>query len=517
MLEKMLLNEPFSYRFPATRGLQHKPYFQINVPLSILVKMLNLDDKGSTLERSQRSVNENRAKGFGEYLIRNVKENSFYIFPSIIGVIDTPVNSKPATFFDVYEVLNVKRSNDVNMLSQGVLVVSMDSTIKLFDGQHRSSGSAYAIRKIATDPELKDLDLSNIHVPFMAYTDLTLVERQIGFSDTNNNLSKPPAAISIAYDHRDAMSQFAVELSTELMCFKDMVDFERNAITGANLNYFSLKTIRDATQSFLGLNKKQAKEGLTAEQKEIAKEFWMTFSRHTGWSALNFGLNDARDHRETHLNTYAVFLKALALAAKNILTNFISFDKVDLSKLDDLDVSRWSDDFKDRAFDQVSGKMKPDSTGVMLTANKLQLAVGCPLDIEQAQLEKQYFGEFVQPKVVQQPEPQAEEQEVEEVVFGQMGQDFTTEDATVIATIVGKKWSDTVTEEQIEDAAAKIYKVVGEFAEEDGQASIEFLKDIKQCLVPDSNDNIESDWRALNRINSLRSQLKKFHDECVAA
>lgn len=507
--EPILLNEPFAYRFPVSRGLQSHSFYQVTVPVRTLIKMLNIDDAGSTLYRSQRTVNESRAKKFAQYILKNVKQNSFYIIPTLTGVIETPVNSKEPGFFDAYEVLNVERDcGNVEMMSQGVIVISMDSTIKLFDGQHRSRGVAIALQTIATDPEYKDVDLSGVQAPIMLYTNLTLLERQMGFSDINNNLSKPPAAISIAYDHRDPLSKFAVELSTELTCFKNSVDFERNSITGTNPNYFSLKTIRDATQTFLGLTKKDLEKECSQEQKELVKEFWSTFSRCTGWAALSFGIEEAHSHREHYLNTYSVFLKALAVAAKGIIAQYGSFDKVDLSPLEEIDVGRWSDEFENRAFDKVTGKMKPDNTGVMLTANKLLMAVGCPLNPEQAQLEMLHFGEYTRPK------PEKEQVKEPVIEYGELGVDFTEKDAEMIAGKVGRVWSANVSDEQIEDAASKIYRVVSEYTE-DNKAPLSFLKGVSDRLTLNVTSETDTVWRNINRLNTLRSQMKSLHSEHV--
>ncbi|MGC7916888.1 hypothetical protein ACP3W9_05525 [Vibrio anguillarum] len=38
------------YSFAAARGIQFKPYFNINVPARVLVKLLRIDDAGSTMD-----------------------------------------------------------------------------------------------------------------------------------------------------------------------------------------------------------------------------------------------------------------------------------------------------------------------------------------------------------------------------------------------------------------------------------------------------------------------------------
>ncbi|MBF4405891.1 DGQHR domain-containing protein, partial [Vibrio anguillarum] len=129
------------------------------------------------------------------------------------------------------------------------LVVAMDAEIKLFDGQHRSYGTYLALNRILSNPQkYSKIDLSSISVPLMAYTNLTLVERQMFFSDINMNMSKPQAAIGIAYDHRDPLARFAVEIAQELP-FAGLVELEKNTVSKKSDKLFSMKTIYDVVKS----------------------------------------------------------------------------------------------------------------------------------------------------------------------------------------------------------------------------------------------------------------------------
>ncbi|CDT76800.1 DNA sulfur modification protein DndB [Vibrio crassostreae] len=388
----LTLNSPFSYTFPSTAGMQHKRYQQINVPARTLVKMLRLDDAGSTMDRSQRSVNETRAKAFADYLINNIKSGKPFIWPTITGVIDTPVGAPEPQFYNAGDLLMKSGVQSVNMAFNfvGALVVSMDAEFKLFDGQHRSRGGAIALERVSKDEELAKLvDLTTLMIPLMAYTDLTLEERQIFFSDINGNMAKPAASISIAYDHRDPVAKFAVELSQELP-FKDLVDFERNTISKKSEFLFPLKTIKDSITSLLGLSKSHSEE-LTAEQKEFVIKTFSTFSRHMGWSALSFDGVPAATFRETSILTHTVMTKAIVEAAKVINAQFPSFEGAPIENLSTLDYGRHSSDFEKRCIDNVTGNMLMNKTGVTLTANLLIKTVGCALSPEHKQVEKMYF------------------------------------------------------------------------------------------------------------------------------
>lgn len=388
----LTLNSPFSYTFPATAGMQHKRYKQINVPARTLVKMLRLDDAGSTMDRSQRSVNETRAKAFADYLINNIKNGMPFIWPTITGVIDTPEGAPDPQFYNAGDLLMESGVQSVNMAFNfvGALVVSMDAEFKLFDGQHRSRGGAIALGIISKDKELAKLvDISSLMVPLMAYTDLTLEERQIFFSDINGNMAKPAASISIAYDHRDPIAKFAVELSQELP-FKGLVDFERNTISKKSEFLFPLKTIKDSIAALLGLGKSYNEE-LTKEQKEFVIKTFSTFSRHMGWSALSFDGVPAATFRETSILTHTVMTKAIVEAAKTISAQFPNFDGAPIENLSTLDYGRNSADFKKRCIDNVTGNMIMNKTGVTLAANLLINTVGCTLPPELKQVEKMYF------------------------------------------------------------------------------------------------------------------------------
>ncbi len=416
----LTLNSPFSFTFPAAAGLQHKKYYQVNVPASVLVKLLRIDDNGSTMDRSQRTVSETRAKAFANYVIDNVKKGLPFIVPTVTGLIDTPESAPAPQFYNSGDLILEAGVQQVNpaLCYVGALVISMDSIFKLFDGQHRSRGLAIALDMIDKDKELAALcDLSTLTIPVMAYTDLTLEERQIFFSDINGNMAKPAASISIAYDHRDPVAKFAVELSQDLP-FKGLVDFERNTISKKSEFLFPLKTIKDSIVSLLGLSKGHSEE-ITKEQKEFVRNTFSLFSRHMGWSALTFDGVPAATFRETSILTHTVMTKAIVEAAKVINAQYPAFDGAQLEKLSTLDYGRHSTDFEKRCIDDVTGNMIMNKTGITLAANLLIKTVGCSLTPELKQVEKMYFNieeaEFMPvekliPELTPEPTPEPTEE-----------------------------------------------------------------------------------------------------------
>ena len=381
------------YTFAAAVGHQHKIFFNINVPFRVMVKLLRIDDAGSTMERSQRTVNEKRAKAVCDYIISNVKNNTPFIIPTVTGYIDSSRASGSASFVDSASQCDLGNTH-VGFSSVGLLVVGVDAEFKLFDGQHRSRGVALALEEIWNNrnkPGYEDLDLNALSVPVMTYLDLTLEERQTFFSDINMNMAKPQASIGIAYDHRDPLARFAVEIAQELP-FKGLVELERNTISKKSEKLFPMKTIRDLVKSLMGLGTKYSSEDITEERKEFVRDVLARFSRPMGWSALEF-TGEVSELRETSIVTHTVMLKAVAEAAKTVNAQFAGFEGVDFSKLSSLDYGRTHGDFIGRCIDPVSKTMRMNQTGINLTANKLVITLDATLDPSARALEKQYFPE----------------------------------------------------------------------------------------------------------------------------
>ncbi|WED23047.1 DNA sulfur modification protein DndB [Vibrio sp. JC009] len=358
----------YFYRFPAAQGFQAgRCFYNISVPMRVLVKLLHIDG-GNVLERSQRTVNDGRAKKVAQYI--NENQDSF-IIPCLTGVVETPDGIELPEFIEVEET------------GVGSLKISMDCNIRLFDGQHRATGIAYALE---TNP-----DLASQTVPVMLFTKLSLAERKMAFADINQNVSKPAQSLSDAYNSRDPLPQLAIELSTSLSCFKGLVDFERNTITAKSEYLFPLKTIKDATADLLSLGKKPA--AIEDGQVQFAKEFWTEISKAMNWGGLYYGDQTPGEIRESTIITHSVMVKAMGLAGKHLLAEKFDVSNIDFSGLQALDYSKSSSDFIGRCIQKETGRMIADATAIKLTAIKLLQAVGCTITPELKALEKQFFGD----------------------------------------------------------------------------------------------------------------------------
>lgn len=357
----------YNYRMPAAAGVQAgRRFFNVSVPMRVLTKLLRIDG-GAIEERSQRVVNDQRANKVAQYMMSN--ESSF-IIPCLTGVVEVEKGGEEPHFEGVGEHGLV-----------GELVIPMDCTIKLFDGQHRATGIAKAVKE---KPEV----FAGQNVPVMLFVDMTLAERRLAFTDINQNVSKPAQSISDAFNTRDALPAFAVEIANELNCFKGLVDFERNTIAKNSPCLFPLKALKEATATMIGCGK-NPKE-ITEDQKQFARGAWTALADAMKWGGEHMGDTEAPAFREQNIKTHVVMLKAMAVAVNHIAAN--QPEGLDLSGLSHLNFSRNSQDFMRRCIQPETGRMTSDATAIQLTANKLIQAAGVVMDFHARDVEEKFFA-----------------------------------------------------------------------------------------------------------------------------
>ncbi|MGR5139506.1 DNA sulfur modification protein DndB [Vibrio jasicida] len=406
----------FCFEIPALRGIQAgREFFTINAPFGVLQRLVAFDT-GNVLSRSQREVNPNRAEKISQYIQDNPES---FVLTSLTGVI----NDRP----DFIE------SEHANV---GILKVSMDSEILLFDGQHRSTGIIDAIKS--------NVELRAHNVPLMLFLEMTLEERQQAFSDINGHTVKPSTSISDTYNQRDDLPKFVVEMSKDLAAFANLVDFERNVIGKSSEYLFPVKIIKDATARLLGIN---LNAKLTDDQREVARDFWNACAKPLLWQAFRCWEDSADDFRAGYISSHGVFLNALGMVGKCLLAQYGNTDK--LAGLSSLNIRRDSNEFIGRCIDAVTGNMLTDVTAIKLTAIKMLCHVGCPVDPELQSLERQYFPETEFPS-----ETSSEDTPLNEVFE-------SSEEPRCVhayAEMVRAKWAE-LTEPQIENLCDQ-YEVV---------------------------------------------------------
>ncbi|HBC3544473.1 TPA: DNA sulfur modification protein DndB [Vibrio parahaemolyticus] len=428
----------FCFEIPAVRGIQAgREFFTINAPFGVLQRLVAFDT-GNVLSRSQRDVNPTRAKKVSQYIQENIDT---YVLTSLTGVI----NERPEFI----------ESDHANV---GLLKVSMDSEILLFDGQHRTTGIIDAIKQ--------NVDLRSHNIPLMLFLDMTLGERQQAFSDINGHTVKPSTSISDTYNQRDDLPKLVVEMANDLAVFVGLVDFERNVI-GKNSDYlFPVKILKDATARLLGV---KANAKLTDEQRGIAREFWQACAKPLLWHAFRNWEDSADEFRAGYISSHGVFLNALGVVGQCLLAQYGNVDK--LADLSTLNIRRDSDEFVGRCIDEVTGNMLTNATVIKLTAIKMLCHVGCPVGPELQSLERQYFSDTEFPSVLERGVSS------EEASLNDVFDEVEHRSVHLYAGMVRDKWPD-LTEAQIDNVCDQVEVVVAGFGE-----TLESAKGNVQCMI----------------------------------
>lgn len=277
----------YFFEFPASRGLQGNTLvLMMTVPARTLSRVLASDNVGGTLERSQRELNPARAKKFYQYLVNAYEKKEPFIIPPLVGNCNSEIE------FNEFGNTNV-----------GVVRFPMDAEIKLFDGQHRAAGIAEYCRTI-DEP---------LHVPLMLTHKLPLNTRQQFFSDINNNVSKPAAAINMAYDGRNSAAQEIVKFLTQHTVFAEITDFEHNAVPAKSNMWVSFKALSDATDKFSTVAGKR----LEAGDIEAIWEAWLLM---TAIDDIRHGTNQG-EYKRDYIQFHAVMINAFGYAIQRLLAD----------------------------------------------------------------------------------------------------------------------------------------------------------------------------------------------------
>ena len=350
----MSISDDFCFKMPATAGVQGgRSYYMVTIPVNSLKRLIAFDN-GNVLDRSQRDVNPTRAKKIKEYVLGNPNN---YILPALVGVANGEVEFKTSEISDLV----------------GVLKISMDCEIFLFDGQHRATALIAAA---------KEKDLSDT-IPVMLYKEMTLAERQIAFADINGSTVKPAGSLSDTYNTRNPLNVYLVELAKDLDCLKGNVDFEHNIIPKNSPHLFTMKLLKDSALKLLGI---KADAEITDEQKTQLNDFWLACDKGLNWSDAKQTSPD--EYRQQYLASHGVFVMALALMGNAMVKQGISFDTMHIPPLS---LARSRDQWLNRCVDPNTKNMVANSLAQKLTAIWLCLECNVPLNSKWRELETTHF------------------------------------------------------------------------------------------------------------------------------
>ncbi|HCA3439680.1 TPA: DGQHR domain-containing protein [Salmonella enterica subsp. salamae serovar 35:g,m,s,t:-] len=352
------------FDLPATVGIQGGVrQFCVTVQLRVLKHILQCDDSGSTMQRSQRAVNHVRRSRIAAYVNDSIKAGKPYILPTLSGNLEQ-VDFRP---FD-------------GQPNCGILRINKGANIKLFDGQHRSSSTSF----------IYDIDQCEDTITLLLTENIDLFTRQQFFSDINFNAVKPSAAQNKAYDKRDPrglLAQYVADRTSlnSMLC----IEYEKNTVTGGNQRLYSFKALYDCLVKMFKLTDKSE---VTDQMKEDAVSLVSAWNSKLLWSAIA-GFQ-APAYRQSYLGTHAIMILAIGAATRHLLDTRSVEEAVEVIKESELHYKNSFGyvDFEHRCVDSETWKIRCDARALKLTTSLLlqHLEVILPDDLKA--LETEVFG-----------------------------------------------------------------------------------------------------------------------------
>lgn len=357
--------ESFSYVFSALRGVQAgREYFVAMCPLRLIPKIFLFDEDEIPPElRAQRPLNRARIPEIAQYIVENPTE---YAFSSITASIDGNVRFHP-----------LAESGSHNNIGQ--LVVPMTVRFIINDGQHRRAGIEEVLKG---RPELGDETISVVF-----YVDAGLQRCQQMFADLNKHAVRPTKSLSILYDSRDPLSQFARKLITMVPVFKGLTETEKTIISNRSIKLFTLSSIYQGMRALLN----KPKDGRISPQEEaLAIDFWTEVGNLIPeWQLAQERKVSAAELRRDFIHAHGIALHALGIVGASLIAAEPKRWKERLRALAKVDWSRTNTKlWEGRAM--VDGRISKAHNNVILTVSALKQMLDVPLSPEEQHVEAHF-------------------------------------------------------------------------------------------------------------------------------
>lgn len=348
------------HSFPAVQGTQAgKTFFIAMCPLKLIPRLFVFDEEEVPPEmRAQRTINHARVPVIAKYLVSNP---GAYILSALTASVGSKVKFLPY---------------GPTQSTLGLLQIPMDAQILINDGQHRRAAIEAAIKSA---PEL-----GQDNVPVLFFVDEGLVRSQQMFADLNQYAVRPDTSLTILYDHRSQEYELARYLARECNAFKSLTELEQSKISNRSTKLFTLSGIKHANRALLG---KKPKEGFSAEERILAKEFWDAVAEQIpDWTRARTKDVVTSDLRLKYVHAHGVALHALGIAGAALLASHPKTWKTSVKALRKLDWSRSNTElWEGRAM--LHGRISKATSNIRLTANLLKLHFGLELTAEEKLLE----------------------------------------------------------------------------------------------------------------------------------
>ncbi|MGQ3050896.1 MAG: DNA sulfur modification protein DndB [Roseateles sp.] len=356
-------DQGYFHTFPAARGTQAgRQFFIAMCPLRVIPKLFVFDEEEVPANiRAQRTLNQARVPEIAQYL---VSKRDTYVMSALTASVDAAVTFLP---FDADK-----------HTSLGFLQIPMEARILINDGQHRRAAIEEAIK------ENPGLGMDN--VPVLFFVDEGLERSQQMFADLNQYAVRPSESLTILYDHSNETSDLARYLAEECITFRTLTEFERSTISNRSTKLFTLSSIKRASRALL---RKGPKDGVSIQEKLIAKEFWEAVAEQIpDWiRARQRKQVSAAELRQEFVHAHGVTLQALGMAGADLLATHPTSWRGHVKKLGKLDWSRSNRGWDGRAI--VNGRLSKSTSSVHLSSNYIKQAMGLPLSPRDREVEAQ--------------------------------------------------------------------------------------------------------------------------------
>lgn len=356
------MNSTFNHTFPAVRGVQAgRPCYIAMCPMRIIPKLFLFAEESVPVElRAQRVLNHLRVPEITHYLTGNPYD---YTLSSLTASVDSMVSFEPMSDTGVGQNI-------------GVLSIPMDAKILINDGQHRRAAIEEAIKD---NPELS---YDNISVLF--FIDEGLARSQQMFADLNKHAVRPSDSISTLYDLRDSISDLARHIQKHVHLFSRMTEMEKSSISNRSTKLVTLSSIKNSSKALL---RKNNKDKISIEEKNLAVEFWEeVVTNMTDWQMALKKKVATVELRNEYIHAHGVMLQAIGQIGADLLTQHPNDWKEILQGLKTIDWSRANPAWEGRAMTQ--NRISKAHIHVMLTGNYIKHQLNIPLNSVEAEAEK---------------------------------------------------------------------------------------------------------------------------------
>ena len=347
--------DTFNYTFPAVKGIQAKAnYYICMIPLGLLLKLFPFETDAVDPEyRAQRKLNLSRIPEIKNYILSNRES---YIFSALCASFDGEFYFQPI---------------DPHNETIGKLVISMNASFLINDGQHRR---AAIVEALTEDPSL-----ASETIPVVMFLDKGLTRSQQMFTDLNKHAVNTTKSLNALYDSNDQMSVITKHVVSSVPFLKKYTDKEKDNLGKYSGNLFTLNNILVANKNIV------RGQPINDNTEKYITNYWTkVFESILEFKELENRMISKLDLREQYIITQGVTINALGLLGNYLLVNNIDLDT--LSKLSMIDWKRNNtNDWLGKAISK-KGTIIKNTTSVNLTY--LQIKKLIDLDLTKQEIKE---------------------------------------------------------------------------------------------------------------------------------